>query len=388
MARRSSTSEESKPKSTIYFTDLSRYLDNPTTIVGEARAEDELDKVMKEATRRKIQHLKMMELDRYLWETKKEALEARKEVEQLKKELEKLGVPLEGQQAAQPQQQEGEQAVSREYMDVARMLAELPDEKREAVINTYMLLRSADRMGPAASLMLPIMAAYMKSNPSAGQADLIKLSESMANQVKTLLEVARGQQPAQQVDQITSIATLIKTLADIYRPPTAQADPIDLLKKVLDFAGALTGQRSVWDEILEDENKYRRLKEILGGSSQLPPEVVIKLEEMRQAHEREMKKLDLEILKLRSELLESRRKSKQFAMALRKIGEAVASGLREAEEESRPYAYGQAQQQPLPQPQPQTLKCPKCGADVPNCVPGAKVTCPSCNSTYLVRSSG
>jgi len=383
MARRSSTSEESKPRSTIYFTDLSKWLDNPTTIVGEARAEDELDKVIKEATRRKIQHLKMMELDRYLWETKKEALEARKEVEQLKKELEKLGVPLEGQQAAQPRQQEGEQDVSREYMDVARMLAELPDDKREAVINTYMLLRSADRMGPAASLMLPIMAAYMKSNPSAGQADLIKLSESMANQVKTLLEVARGQQPAQQVDQITSIATLIKTLADIYRPPTAQADPIDLLKKVLDFAGALTGQRSVWDEILEDEDKYRRLKELLGGSSQLPPEVVIKLEEMRQAHEREMKKLDLEILKLKSELLEGRRKSKQFAMALRKIGEAVASGLREAEEESRPYAYGQAQQQP----QPQTLKCPKCGADVPGCVPGAKVTCPSCNSTYLVRSS-
>ena len=383
MARRSSTSEESKPKSTIYFTDLSKWLGSSTAVVGDREdVEDELDKAVKEATRRKIRHLKMMELDRYLWETKKEALEARKEVEQLKKELEKLGVPLEEQQATQSQPQQEGQAVSREYMDVARMLAELPDEKREAVINTYMLLRSADRMGPAASLMLPIMAAYMKSNPSAGQADLIKLSESMANQVKTLLEVARGQQPAQQVDQITSIATLIKTLADIYRPPTTQADPIDLLKKVLDLAGALTGQRSVWDEILEDENKYMRLKEILGGSSQLPPEVVIKLEEMRQAHEREMKKLDLEILKLKSGLLESRRKSKQFAMALRKIGEAVASGIREAEEEYRPYQYGQVQQ-----PQPQTLKCPKCGTDIPGCVPGAKVTCPSCNSTYLVQPS-
>jgi hypothetical protein len=72
MARRSSTSEESKPKSTIYFTDLSKWLGSSTAVVGDREdVEDELDKAVEEATRRKIRHLKMMELDRYLWETKK-----------------------------------------------------------------------------------------------------------------------------------------------------------------------------------------------------------------------------------------------------------------------------------------------------------------------------
>lgn len=148
-----------------------------------------------------------------------------------------------------------------------------------------------------------------------------------------------------------------------------------LLDKLDELKNAIGGRSSIWDEILGDETKFNRFKELFEGTS-AKPEVQIELEKLRQQHELNMKKLDLEMLKLRSELLEGKRKAKMFGQALRKIGEAIGEGIGEA---SRVENVGEAVQQAV------TLKCPKCNTDIPNVTPGAQVICPSCKTVYIAR---
>jgi uncharacterized Zn-finger protein len=156
-----------------------------------------------------------------------------------------------------------------------------------------------------------------------------------------------------------------------------------IIDKLDEVAKAVGSRSSVWDEILEDEKKFNRFKELFGGGGSLPPDVQIKLEQMRQQHEIEMKKLDLEMLKLRAELLEGRRRAKMFGQALRKIGEGVASAAEEA--------GGEVESAPAPlksQPQPVVLKCPKCNVDLPPVTPGSEVTCPQCKTIYRAKLKG
>jgi hypothetical protein len=153
-----------------------------------------------------------------------------------------------------------------------------------------------------------------------------------------------------------------------------------IIDKLDEVAKAVGSRSSVWDEILEDEKKFNRFKELFAGGGSLPPDVQIKLEQMRQQHEIEMKKLDLEMLKLRAELLEGRRKAKMFGQVLRKVGEAVGEGIKEASEEVELAKTPEA-----PQPQQVVLKCPKCNIDLPPVTPGARVTCPQCKTIWEAR---
>jgi Zn finger protein HypA/HybF involved in hydrogenase expression len=151
-----------------------------------------------------------------------------------------------------------------------------------------------------------------------------------------------------------------------------------LLDKLDEVKNAVGGRSSIWEEIFEDERKFNMLKELFGGKT-TKPEIEIELEKLRQQHEINMKRLDLDLLKLRSEILEGRRKSKMFSQALRKIGEAIGEGLKESTEEGMTYEKQQTQQVPT------TLKCPKCNTDIPDIKPDAIVTCPNCKSSYKVR---
>lgn len=323
---------------------------------SEVEGEDELDI---DEIREKRAELKKLKMER-------ELLKMQAETERLRQEVERLRSQGNFSTAPNPDQQ----AVALGSLVAALVKAGVKPEQANEFLS---------KMNPEA---LATLSALTSSNPylplflfiasqnrgvapqSLSVKDVIEINKSVHEWARDIAGKGKGEG-----ETLTAIQLLANTLKEMYNA--------QLLSKLDELKGALASRGSPWAEILEDDSKFRRFKELFGGSGQLPPDVVIKLEEMRQAHEREMKKLDLEILKLRAELLEGRRKSKQFAMALRKIGEAVASGIREAEEESK-QAYASSQ--------PQTLKCPKCGTDIPNCVPGAQVTCPNCKSVYVVQS--
>jgi ribosomal protein S27E len=420
---RKASSEEAKPKSTIFFTDVSKWLGGPTVIAGEKEdVEDELDRVMKEATRRKIQHLKMTELDKYLWETKKEALEARKEVEQLKRELEKMGVVVGGPSEGSPSSEEPQAPPAKEYVEVAKMLADLPEDKREAVINAYMMLRSADRLGPAATYMLPLMASYMKTHPSATQADLIRLAEAMTNQFRTAFEMARSQSQGQG-GQMEAAVALAKAIVDVAKAFVPQVNPIDVVKATLELVlpskqlqeaieklpdkiAERVGGHGILDRVFLDEQVYERVKSLIAPhASPEKPEVAIevkkletemekmrrehemKLEEMRQRHDIEMERLRQEYLKW---LYEQQRDEKMWTTLLQgPLGNVIAGLGSLAVDKLRGSAVAQ-QGQPQAQAHSSEMElgtylkpitCGNCKAVFYADTSKDQVTCPFCRAT-------
>jgi len=187
---------------------------------------------------------------------------------------------------------------------------------------------------------------------------------------KTVFDIAKdlsGKLGGSESGMLKEIAGILK---DLYNK--------QLLDKLDEIADRVSSHGSVWDAILEDDTKFRRFKELFGGGA-TPPEVQIKLEEMRQAHERAMKQFDLELLKLRAQLLESKRKTKMFSEGLRRLGQAIEEGVEEAGKESeKAFTYQRIET-------PTTLKCPKCNTDIPNITPGAIVECPNCHAKYRVQ---
>jgi DNA-directed RNA polymerase subunit RPC12/RpoP len=201
--------------------------------------------------------------------------------------------------------------------------------------------------------------------------DVIELNKGVYDLAKDIAGKGKGEE---------GLGPLFKELVGLIKDLNQR----QLLDKLDEIKNAVGGRSSIWDEILEDEKKFERFKELFGGGT-TKPEVQIELEKLRQQHELNLKKLDLELLKLRSEMLEGRRRSKMFAQALRKIGAAIGEGLGEAASETSSLAYATQTQT---QAQTATLKCPKCNADITNVTPGVEVTCPSCKTVYKVRVKG
>lgn len=202
--------------------------------------------------------------------------------------------------------------------------------------------------------------------------DIIELNKGVYDLAKDIAGKGKGEE---------GFGSVLKELVGLIKDLNQR----QLLDKLDEIKNAVGGRTSIWDEILEDEKKFARFKELFGGGT-TKPEVQIELEKLRQQHELNLKKLDLELLKLRSEMLEGRRKSKMLGQALRKIGAAIGEGLGEASGGGAPTLTYTTQTQP--QSPTMTLKCPKCNTDIPNVSPGAEVTCPSCKTIYKVRVKG
>jgi DNA-directed RNA polymerase subunit RPC12/RpoP len=165
----------------------------------------------------------------------------------------------------------------------------------------------------------------------------------------------------------SGVVMVLKSLVDSVKEIYQQ----QLVGKLEELKNVLSGKSGL-EAILEDGEKFRRFKELFGGSS-ANPEVQIQLEKMRQEHEFRMKQLDIELLKLKGEFLEGRRRAKMFSQTLRKLGEGIAEGLASATgEKGMGYSV-------------EKVKCPKCGSEIPNVTLGSEVVCPKCNTRYLVR---
>jgi hypothetical protein len=237
------------------------------------------------------------------------------------------------------------------------------------------------KMNPEA---LAVMTSLTSNNPylpvfmylatqSKGQNPQTLTAKDVVDINKGVFELAekiggKGKSESETLGVVRELANIVR---DLYQK--------QLLDKLDEIKNAVGGRSGLLDEVIEDEEKFRRLKELFGGQT-TKPEVQVELEKLRQQHELNMKKLDLEILKLRSEILEGRRRTKMFGQALRKIGEAIGEGLKESVgEEGEVYERQQTQQVPT------ALKCPKCNTDIPNIKPDAIVTCPNCKSSYKVK---
>jgi Zn finger protein HypA/HybF involved in hydrogenase expression len=322
----------------------------------DVEEEDELEVEELKEKRREMRKLKM----------ERDLLKMQAEAEKVRQELEKY-------KASGVSSNPDSQAVALGAMTASLIKAGVKPEQANEFFS---------KMNPEA---LAILSSLTSSNPylpvfmflasqSRGQSsqsvtpkDVIELNKSVFDLAKDIGGRGKGE---------GETASIVKSLADMVKDLYQQ----QLLDKLDEVKNAVGGRSSVWEEVLEDDKKFSRFKELFGGGT-AKPEIQIQLEQLRQQHELNLKKLDLEMLKLRSELLESRRKSKMFSQALRKMGEAIGEGLGEASESTGTEA-------PLQYNKQMTVKCPKCGADIPNVTPDAEVVCPSCKTIYKVRTKG
>lgn len=173
-----------------------------------------------------------------------------------------------------------------------------------------------------------------------------------------------------------SMDRLIEALTTLYGKLVS--DKIDKLADAV-----IAQKKSALEEILEDEKKLRLLRDLFGGSS-ADPRIQIELEKLRQEHELRMKQLELEMKKFEADVLKEKQRQATFAAGLRKIGEAIASGISEAQiTPSTGLTYRPTQ--PKSEAEKVVVKCSECGADMVISPGEAEVKCPKCGAEYEVK---
>lgn len=197
---------------------------------------------------------------------------------------------------------------------------------------------------------------------------------------KTILDTAKEMKPqGSSVEGSNLFSTLFKALVDILIEDREKA-----------MAKAEEPRMGFWDQVIESD-KLQRLQQLLNPGA-TPPEVQLKLEEMRQQHdlkleemrqqrEREKKQFDLEFLKLKSELKGKKRMDQLMANVLRKFGNIPMPMPVETSAEQPPV------QQAQPAPTELDVTCPSCNSTVRAKV-GEPTECPNCHSKLIVKPAG
>jgi hypothetical protein len=265
-----------KPRSTIFVAEADRWLG--TTLRGEREARDPVDRALEEAAERKVRRLKMLELDKYLLETEKE-------IKQLK-----------GEEAMEREKGEGKEDPL--LVPWAMELSKLPDDQRNKVISIVHALRGG-RHGSELAWIVPIALGVTRANPGESVDSLVKVAETMANQIKTGFEIARQQQaqPQSNTNPLEMAVQFIKALGEMVRE--------DVRKPLEEAVAKIQPQPSALEQILMDDKLFERAKELglFGGRpqegltteaalrlqkeiEQLKTERDVKIEELKQAHEK------------------------------------------------------------------------------------------------------
>ena len=157
-----------------------------------------------------------------------------------------------------------------------QVLASIPDEQRDKIVTSLMMLNSRGGGGgndPMSMMyLLPMMTGFMKANPTASQADANKTAEIMINSLKSGFEMAR------QVNQ-----------------PPQQTDALGIMKMMSDLWGGTIGQRlevlvsnlkpepNIFTEILTKPDVFNNVKQFFGGGQpqEMSPELAFQMEKLR-----------------------------------------------------------------------------------------------------------
>jgi len=286
-------------------------------------------------------------------------IRARAEVEARKAERELR--KLEGDDEEEEGPRRGAATVTPEELQVAQILAELPEEKRGEVIRYLALIKSMEARNPSASaIALATLLAGLRESSREDTGPWEVAKTLIDKLVDITSEKRRGESSSLSDELAKEYLDLLKNVA-LNRP-----DSIEEVKKWLSF-----------------------IKEfgMLGYPASVDPRVLVELEKLK------LKKWALrERLKLKRKELELRkrelmRREKRRRELLSRIASSVVSALMEPEEEElREENRGGSggAQKGVPQGYIM-IRCPKCGTE--NVVPkdAEHMTCVGCGTRYKIR---
>ncbi len=363
--------EKAKPRSSVLYLEGDKFLGELALAKKkeEEEEEDEIDKTLKELTKSKIMKLKSLEVDKYLLQTEKE-------VEELKKDVEKKKNPEE----------------SEITPETAMALAKLPEEQRNLVIQTYTMLKSAEKGGGAMAYMLPMLIGFAKANPQAQQNDMVKFAELVTNQIKTGMELARANQPQPTQLSFDPIA-LVKTFAEVIRD--------NVQKPLEEVVERIQPQPSALEQLLLDDKLFERAKTLgmFGGGGGQPQQsdILLEIEKLRTERDLKIQEMEQEHKKWLAEHRLEEQKWQQLGSifqgpvgnVLETLGRAGADRIR-TERGAMPQAQAQAQPQiqiQIPGVKVEQIQCPKCQKPFYANVLADYVICAHCGS-ILAKSGG
>lgn len=331
---------------------------------GAKESKDELEEELKRLDKELVQRARRARLKEYVIESELNVAKKERELEKLKRGSE-------------------EEVLSGASPIVAAELAKLPEEQRKAVIETYAMLKAAEKTKPeqaGMSILLPLLVGFAKANPQASQPDLVKFAEVMNKQLETGMKLAESKKEKKAEAAYDPVA-LIKTFGEIIRE--------NVQKPMEELVQRVQPAPSPFEKILMDDKLFERAKALgmFGGAVHQQP----------QSMTPELKRLDMEIekikqdtqLKLKEMELQQQRWMAQQQIELRKweqigklfegpIGRTIQTlGAGAARKLS-----GMAGQASVTQ-----VTCPRCNKQFPVFADAEKAICPYCGA-ILAKTGG
>ena len=334
------------------------------------RGRNPLDAELESEDSMLAQELKSMRVDEVI-------LKRRARMAKLQKELDKLEKESGGLSSNNSE-------MPRLSVAMAQQIANLPENERNKVLETYAMFRSIDHSkGRGGDSLLPLLIGYSKSNPGTQQSDMAVYAKAMSDQFQSGIAVMQSVIPKEKPSNATELLKIFRDLV---------ADSVK--KPMEELAKNMTAQPSAFEQILMNPEMFGRAKEIGMFGSREPrtgsTNVDLEIEKLRGERQLEIKKMDLD---WRKALLESEAKGQRGSnmMAMLAPLTAIVAGPVSQRMQKLGEQQGATHIPPVTMPSVPTgttilLRC-SCGHEGPMNFPGqppSLINCPSCGQELLV----
>ena len=267
-------------------------------------------------------------------------------------------------------------------MTVARQIAALPEEERNRVLETYMLMQAAE--AKQANAVLPAIVGFARANPGSSQNSMVEYAKLANEQLKTGIDLARGNETKTQT-------------VDFWKPIEMMRDLIkDSVKEPIDkLAESMQPQQGFFESLLLNPQLFERAKDLgifgrrEGGGG--TTEMDLKIEQLRTERDLGMKKIDLEWKKSMLEREAQDKKTDAVLTALAPMSAIFAGPLNQrmrqlGQQQAATHNPGGIPPGVMPPQNTILIRC-TCGYQGPMTFPGPPppiFKCPSCSQDLVV----
>jgi len=312
---------------------------------------------------------------------KKLTLKREAEVAKLEREIKKIAeVPAEPKTGEAPK-------IPGISMTVARQIASLPDEERNRVLETYMLMQAAE--AKQANAVLPAIVGFARANPGSSPNQYIDYAKAMADQFRTGVEIAQKMTPATpapapQQDPWKGVEMVMDIVKDTVKQP------------IKEMTERLQPQPGFFEQLLMNPDLFARAKElgIFGGrpsGGAGTSEMDLKIEQLRTERDLGMKKIDLEWKKSMLERESQDKRTDNLLAALAPLSAVIAGPVNQrmrqfGQQQASAHNPGTTAGSMPPLSNTILIRC-SCGYEGPMTFPGPPpdtIPCPSCGQTLIV----
>ena len=263
-----------------------------------------------------------------------------------------------------PHEDEGSEVLTRDYVEIAKAIAELPPDKRSEVLSIISMLRS--RPTDSSVVLVPLLLGLLKgegSNPGGNQV-VAKLIDALVGRTSN-----QNSEVAEAIKQLGNIVSkVLETLSSRRVESLSVKDLVELINAVRP-----TQQGFTLDDFMK---MYEFVSKHAGGGGGVDPKVMLEIEKIRQ--ERDLKLAELGLKKYELDVERER---------VDKLGQHIAKGLDVISRVVEEYEESEEKEGEKKEKTTVRVKCPECGEEQEVPLELGKVfTCTKCGTKFRIRT--